>query len=97
MRAVVVGPGTVGSAISKLLKQHAHQVVAVDRKSGDFQADKNTATRVASARLVGKQETEKWGPIVSGWARHEAAIPPRAERVAMGFIVTSNASWPLHL
>ena len=66
MRAVVVGTGTIGSTASKLLKQHAHQVVAVDRKSGGFQADKNTATRFASARLVGRQETEKWGPIVSG-------------------------------
>jgi nucleoside-diphosphate-sugar epimerase len=66
MRAVVVGTGTIGSAVSKPLKQHAHRVVAVDRKSGDFQADKNTATRFASARLVGRQETEKWEPIVSG-------------------------------
>ena len=50
MRAVVVGTGTIGSAVSKPLKQHDHRVVAVDRNSGDFQADKNTATRFASAR-----------------------------------------------
>lgn len=35
MQAVVVGTGTTGSAVNKLLKQDAHQVVTVGRKSGD--------------------------------------------------------------
>jgi len=39
MRAVVVGTGTIGSAVRKLLEEHCHEVVSVGRKSGDFQAD----------------------------------------------------------
>jgi NAD(P)-dependent dehydrogenase (short-subunit alcohol dehydrogenase family) len=39
MRAVVVGTGTIGSAIRKALEEHGHEVVSVGRKSGDFQAD----------------------------------------------------------
>jgi glycerol-3-phosphate dehydrogenase len=34
MRAVVVGTGTIGSAVSKSCKQDAHQVVTVGCKSG---------------------------------------------------------------
>ncbi|MGA2078031.1 MAG: short chain dehydrogenase [Terriglobia bacterium] len=39
MRTVVVGTGTLGSALRKLLREHGHEVVSVGRKSGDFQAD----------------------------------------------------------
>jgi NAD(P)-dependent dehydrogenase (short-subunit alcohol dehydrogenase family) len=39
MRVVVVGPGTIGSAVKKLLEERGHNVVSVGRKSGDFQAD----------------------------------------------------------
>lgn len=39
MRAVVVGTGTIGSAVRKVLEQHGHEVVSVGRKSGDLQAD----------------------------------------------------------
>jgi len=39
MRVVVVGTGTIGSAVRSLLEQHGHEVVSVGRKSGHFQAD----------------------------------------------------------
>ena len=39
MRAVVVGTGTIGSAVRKALEENGHEVVSVGRKSGDFQAD----------------------------------------------------------
>lgn len=39
MKVVVVGLGTIGSAVKKLLQEHGHNVVSVGRKSGDFQAD----------------------------------------------------------
>jgi NAD(P)-dependent dehydrogenase (short-subunit alcohol dehydrogenase family) len=39
MRIVVVGTGVIGSAVSKLLKEHGHDVISLARKSGDFQAD----------------------------------------------------------
>lgn len=39
MRAVVVGTGTIGSAVRKLLEEHGHDVVSVSRKAGDSQAE----------------------------------------------------------
>ncbi len=39
MRAIVVGSGTLGSAVKKALEEKGHQVVSVGRKSGDYQAD----------------------------------------------------------
>lgn len=39
MKVVVVGLGTIGSAVKKLLQERGHNVVSVGRKSGDFQAD----------------------------------------------------------
>jgi NAD(P)-dependent dehydrogenase (short-subunit alcohol dehydrogenase family) len=39
MRIVVVGTGTIGSAVAKLLKAHGHEAVSVGRRSGDHQAD----------------------------------------------------------
>jgi NAD(P)-dependent dehydrogenase (short-subunit alcohol dehydrogenase family) len=39
MRVVVVGLGTIGSAVKKLLEERGHDVVSVGRTSGDFQAD----------------------------------------------------------
>jgi NAD dependent epimerase/dehydratase family enzyme len=39
MKVVVVGLGTIGSAVKKLLEERGHNVVSVGRKSGDFQAD----------------------------------------------------------
>lgn len=39
MRVIVVGTGTLGSAVSKMLKEHGHDVVSVGRKTGDHQAD----------------------------------------------------------
>jgi Trk K+ transport system NAD-binding subunit len=35
MRVVVVGLGTIGSAVKKLLEEGGHNVVSVGRKSGD--------------------------------------------------------------
>jgi len=39
MRAIVVGTGTIGSAVRKTFEEHGHDVVSVGRKSGDYQAD----------------------------------------------------------
>ncbi len=39
MRAIVIGSGTIGSAVKKALEENGHEVVSVGRKSGDFQAD----------------------------------------------------------
>jgi NAD(P)-dependent dehydrogenase (short-subunit alcohol dehydrogenase family) len=39
MKVIVVGIGTIGSAVGKVLKEHGHEVVSVGRKSGDYQAD----------------------------------------------------------
>jgi NAD(P)-dependent dehydrogenase (short-subunit alcohol dehydrogenase family) len=39
MKVVVVGTGTIGSAVGKILKEYGHEVVSVGRKSGDIQAD----------------------------------------------------------
>ena len=39
MKIIVIGTGTIGSAVGKMLKEHGHDVVSVGRKSGDFQAD----------------------------------------------------------
>jgi Trk K+ transport system NAD-binding subunit len=39
MRVVVIGKGTIGSAISKALEEKGHEVVPVSRNSGKFRAD----------------------------------------------------------
>jgi len=39
MKVVVVGTGTIGSAVQKVLNEHGHEVVSIGRTSGDFQAD----------------------------------------------------------
>jgi Trk K+ transport system NAD-binding subunit len=39
MRVVVIGKGTIGSAISKVLEEKGHEVVSVSRNSGKFRAD----------------------------------------------------------
>jgi NAD(P)-dependent dehydrogenase (short-subunit alcohol dehydrogenase family) len=39
MRVVVIGKGTIGSAVSKVLEQKGHEVVPVSRNSGEFRAD----------------------------------------------------------
>jgi NAD(P)-dependent dehydrogenase (short-subunit alcohol dehydrogenase family) len=39
MRVVVIGKGTIGSAISKVLEENGHEVVPVSRNSGKFRAD----------------------------------------------------------
>ena len=39
MKAIVIGSGTIGSAVKKALEEKGHEVVSVGRKSGDFQAD----------------------------------------------------------
>ncbi|QIB34526.1 short chain dehydrogenase [Ancylobacter pratisalsi] len=39
MKAVVIGTGTIGSAVQQILKDHGHEVVTVGRSSGDRQAD----------------------------------------------------------
>jgi NAD(P)-dependent dehydrogenase (short-subunit alcohol dehydrogenase family) len=39
VKVVVVGLGTIGSAVKKLLEDRGYNVVSVGRKSGDFQAD----------------------------------------------------------
>jgi predicted dinucleotide-binding enzyme len=39
MRVVLIGKGTIGSAISKVLEENGHEVVPVSRNSGKFRAD----------------------------------------------------------
>lgn len=39
MKAIVVGSGTIGTAVKKALEEKGHAVVSVGRKSGDYQAD----------------------------------------------------------
>jgi NAD(P)-dependent dehydrogenase (short-subunit alcohol dehydrogenase family) len=39
MRAVVIGTGTVGTAVQKALAEKGHEVVSVGRKSGAIHAD----------------------------------------------------------
>ena len=39
MKAIVIGSGTIGSAVRKALEEKGHEVVSVGRKSGDYQAD----------------------------------------------------------
>jgi NAD(P)-dependent dehydrogenase (short-subunit alcohol dehydrogenase family) len=39
VKAIVIGSGTIGSAVKKALKEKGHEVVSVGRKSGDYQAD----------------------------------------------------------
>jgi len=39
MKAIVIGTGTIGSAVKKALEEKGHEVVTVGRKSGDYQAD----------------------------------------------------------
>ena len=39
MRAIVVGTGTIGTAVKTVLQGQGHDVVTVGRRSGDFNAD----------------------------------------------------------
>jgi NADP-dependent 3-hydroxy acid dehydrogenase YdfG len=39
MRAIVIGSGTIGSAVKKALEEKGHEVVSVARKSGEYRAD----------------------------------------------------------
>jgi NAD(P)-dependent dehydrogenase (short-subunit alcohol dehydrogenase family) len=39
MRAIVIGTGTIGTAVTKVLREHGHDVATVGRRSGDFHAD----------------------------------------------------------
>jgi nucleoside-diphosphate-sugar epimerase len=39
MKAIVIGSGTIGSAVRKALAEKGHEVVSVGRKSSDYQAD----------------------------------------------------------
>src|ERR1700674_480260 len=39
MKAIVIGSGTIGSAVKKALEEKGHEVISVGRKSGDYQAD----------------------------------------------------------
>jgi hypothetical protein len=39
MRVIVIGTGTIGTAVKKALEKEAHEVVPVSRNSGEFRAD----------------------------------------------------------
>ncbi len=39
MKAIVIGTGTIGSAVRRALMEKGHETVSVGRKSGDYQAD----------------------------------------------------------
>ena len=49
MRAIVVGTGTIGTAVKKVLQEHGHDVATVGRRSGDFTAD---ISDIESLRLL---------------------------------------------
>ncbi|WP_108127067.1 short chain dehydrogenase [Saccharospirillum mangrovi] len=49
MKIVVIGTGTVGSAVQKMFVEQGHEVVTVGRTSGDFQAD---MTDIASLKAL---------------------------------------------
>lgn len=56
MRVIVVGTGTIGSAVRATLTEHSHEVVTVGRTSGDHRAD---IADVASLRAL----FERIGPF----------------------------------
>ena len=39
MKAIVIGTGTVGTAVRSALEENGHEVVSVGRRSGEYQAD----------------------------------------------------------
>jgi NAD(P)-dependent dehydrogenase (short-subunit alcohol dehydrogenase family) len=39
MRVIVIGTGTIGTAVKKALEEKGHEVVPVSRNSGEFRAD----------------------------------------------------------
>jgi nucleoside-diphosphate-sugar epimerase len=39
MRVIVIGTGTIGSAVKNSLEEKGHEVVPVSRNSGEFRAD----------------------------------------------------------
>ncbi|HEY0531254.1 MAG TPA: short chain dehydrogenase [Actinoplanes sp.] len=39
MRVIVVGTGTIGTAVAEVLRESRHEVVTVSRTAGDFRAD----------------------------------------------------------
>jgi|ERR1700687_482369 len=43
MRVIVVGAGTIGSAVRNALMEKKHEVLSVSRKTGDYQADMSDA------------------------------------------------------
>lgn len=47
MKVIVIGTGTIGSAVRQSLVEHAHDVVSVGRRSGDLHAD---STDISSLR-----------------------------------------------
>lgn len=54
MKAIVIGSGTIGSAIRKILEEKGHEVLSVGRKSGDYQADiSDPASLKALFRSIG--------------------------------------------
>jgi NAD(P)-dependent dehydrogenase (short-subunit alcohol dehydrogenase family) len=54
VKVIVVGSGPVGAAVQKTLAEHGHEVVAVGRRSGEFQADlSDMASLKALFRAVG--------------------------------------------
>ena len=46
MKIVVIGTGTVGSAVARTLRHHEHTVVSVGRSSGDRRADLTDVTSI---------------------------------------------------
>ena len=52
MKVIVVGSGSIGKAVQNLFIDKGHEVVAIGRKSGDFQAD---ITQPDSVRAVFKR------------------------------------------
>src|SRR5271170_272139 len=80
MKAIVIGSGTIGSAVKKALEEKGHAVVSVGRNSGDYQANitdieslKTLFSRIRSFDAVASAAGEvSFGPFeqstVEQWA-----------------------------
>jgi NAD(P)-dependent dehydrogenase (short-subunit alcohol dehydrogenase family) len=80
MKVIVIGTGTIGSAVGKTLHQQGHEVVSVGRKSGDRQADisdmaslKNLFANIGSFDAVASAAGDvSFGPFEQITAEHWA-------------------------
>jgi hypothetical protein len=69
MKAIVIGTGTVGSAVKKALEEKEHEVATVGRNSGDYQADISDPNSLKA--LFSKVGPSKpWRALQAMFSRH---------------------------